>query len=224
MVIRRKAKRTEQSKLDATPPWEPKRIVENPKTDGPYDVADAPEDGVERVDLGALLVPLDSGLEVRLEVAEGGQITTVSLVDESGQMQLGLFAAPRTEGIWDEVRTEIKASISQQGGTVQDADGEFGLELTGKLPGQGGLTPVRFVGVDGPRWFLRAMLVGTPAADDNAANRFLGAFRKTVVVRGNEALPVRDAVTLTLPKQVASELEQAQESDGADGLDPETGP
>ena len=212
MALRRKEKRTEQSKLDATPPWETRRTHENQPTTGPYDVADSPDDGVERLDLGALRVPVDSGLEIRVEVGENGQVVGVMMLNPDGQMQLGVFAAPRKDGIWDEIRTEIKASISSQGGTVSEQAGEFGPELAGRLPVPGGLTPVRFLGVDGPRWFVRAMLAGAPAVDEEQARPFLDAFRGLVVVRGADPLPVREPVPLQLPKEAAEQLAAAAEA------------
>jgi len=218
MALRRKEKRTEQSKLDATPPWETRRPHESQPTTGPYDIADTPSDGVERLDLGALRVPVDSGLEIRVEVGENGQVAGVTMLNPNGQMQLGVFAAPRKEGIWDEIRTEIKASISTQGGTVSEQDGEFGTELAGRLPVPGGLTPVRFLGVDGPRWFVRAMLAGAPAVEEAEARPFLEAFRGLVVVRGADPLPVREPVPLQLPKEAAEQLaaaaEAAEQQDG----------
>ncbi|MEO6501247.1 MAG: DUF3710 domain-containing protein [Jatrophihabitantaceae bacterium] len=212
MALRRKEKRTEQSKLDATPPWETKRSHDYLPTTGPYDVADSPPDDIERLDLGALRVPVDSGLEIRVEMSEAGQVVGVTMLNPSGQMQLGVFAAPRKDGIWDEIRAEVKASISSQGGTVEEQDGEFGAELAGRLPVPGGLTPVRFIGVDGPRWFLRAMLAGGPAVEDEQAQPFLDAFRGLVVVRGSDPLPVRDPVPLQLPKEAAEQLQAAAEA------------
>ncbi|HEX8304651.1 MAG TPA: DUF3710 domain-containing protein [Jatrophihabitans sp.] len=212
MALRRKEKRTEQSKLDATPPWETRRSHENALTTGPYDVADTPADDVERLDLGALRVPVEAGLEIRVEVNETGQVVGVTMLNPNGQMQLGVFAAPRKDGIWDEIRAEIKASISTQGGTVSEQDGEFGAELVGRLPVPGGLTPVRFLGVDGPRWFVRAMLAGAPAAEEDEAKPFLDAFRGLVVVRGSDPLPVREPVPLQLPKEAAEQLAAAAEA------------
>ncbi|HEX8080628.1 MAG TPA: DUF3710 domain-containing protein [Jatrophihabitans sp.] len=212
MALRRKEKRTEQSKLDATPPWETKRPHESMPTTGPYDVADSPSDDVERLDLGALRVPVDSGLEIRVDVSEEVQVVGVTMLNPTGQMQLGVFAAPRKDGIWDEIRAEIKASISSQGGTVSEQDGEFGPELSGRLPVPGGLTPVRFIGVDGPRWFLRAMLAGAPALEEEQAQPFIEAFRGVVVVRGNDPLPVREPVPLQLPKEAAEQISAAAEA------------
>jgi hypothetical protein len=225
MALRRKEKRTERSKLDATPPWETRRQHESRLTTGPYDIADTPGDGVERLDLGALQIPVDAGLEIRVEVGEDGQVAGVTLLNPTGQMQLGVFAAPRKDGIWDEVRAEIKASISTQGGTVSERDGEFGTELAGRLPVPGGLTPVRFLGVDGPRWFLRAMLAGAPAVQDEEARPFLDTFRGLVVVRGNDPLPVREPVPLQLPKEAAEQLAAAAEAaDSEAGGPPAAGP
>jgi uncharacterized protein DUF3710 len=216
MALRRRQKATERSKLDATPPWDTTRHHQAVTTTGPYDVADQPADGTQRVDLGALLIPATAGLEIRVEVAQEGQVAGVVVLNSTGQMQLGVFAAPRNEGIWDEVRTEIKASISAQGGTVGEHAGEFGKELSGKLPAPGGVTPVRFIGVDGPRWFLRAMLAGAPALDDGQAQPFLDTFRGTVVVRGNAPLPVREPIPLQLPQEAAEQIaaEQAEAGPG----------
>jgi len=213
MALRRKEKRTERSKLDATPPWEIRRPQESRPTTGPYDIADDPADELERLDLGALRVPVESSLEIRVEVGENGQVAGVTLLNADGQMQLGVFAAPRNEGIWDEVRAEIKASISSQGGTVSEQDGEFGSELSGRLPVSGGFTPVRFLGVDGPRWFLRAMLAGAPAVQDEDATAFLNTFRNLVVVRGADPLPVREPVPLQLPREAAEQLAAAAEAE-----------
>lgn len=218
MAPRRKEKRTERSKLDATPPWDTSRHHDVAPTTGPFDQADAESaEDVQRLDLGALLVPAETGLEIRVEVVDEGQVAAVTLVNEVGQMQLGVFAAPRKEGIWDEVRAEIKATISRDGGIVDEQEGEFGFELSGKLPSENGLTPVKFIGVDGPRWFLRATLAGAPAMSDEQAIPFLEALRQVVVVRGTEPLPVRDPVPLVLPReaaeQVAAAAEEAQQAE-----------
>jgi hypothetical protein len=220
MALRRKQKPTERSKLDATPPWDTTRHRDIAATTGPYDVADRPEDGVQRLDLGALQIPATADLEIRVEVGEDGQVATVLVLNPTGQMQLGVFAAPRNEGIWDEIRAEIKASISSQGGTVGEQPGEFGTELNGKLPAPNGVTPVRFIGVDGPRWFLRAMLAGAPAQDDKQAQPFLDVFRGTVVVRGGEPLPVRDPVPLQLPREAAEQIAAEQIAAEQAGGDP----
>jgi hypothetical protein len=219
VALRRKHKRSERSKIDATPPWEVRVREEVEPTTGPYDEADAPEDDLNRIDLGALRVPVVAGLDVRVELNEAQQVTAVTLAGVDGTMQLGVFAAPRNEGIWDEVRAEIAESMRAQRGGAKERDGaQFGTELTGTVPGErGAKVPVRFVGVDGPRWFLRAMLAGPAATEAARARRFEEALRNVVVVRGPAPLPVREPVPLTLPKEMAEQLaEGAAEPPPAD--------
>lgn len=207
MALRRRHKRTDQSKIDATPPWETRHRDEPEPTSGPYDVRDAPDDELARIDLGAVRVPPRPGMEVRLDMNEAQQVVSVTLVNRDGQLQIGVFAAPRNEGIWDDIRKEIRDSIVSQGGLARDkGDGPFGTELVGTLKGDGGNSPVRFFGVDGPRWFLRGMLLGPVATEASKARLFEDAFRNTVVVRGSEPLPVRDPVPLQLPKEAADQL------------------
>jgi hypothetical protein len=206
VALGRKPKRSrenvERAKLDATPPWETRIRDEPNTTTGPWDERDAPEDEVARADLGALRIPVGTGLDLQVEVNEAQQVVSATLASPQGSMQLGLFAAPRNEGIWDEVRAEIADSLKgQRGNPAERANGAFGTELTGTIPADGGRVPVRFIGVDGPRWFLRAMLVGPPS-DPAKAKRFEDALRDVIVVRGNDPLPVRDPVPLTLPKDV----------------------
>jgi hypothetical protein len=196
-------KRNELAKLDATPPWETRIRDEPEATIGPWDERDAPDDDVPRADLGSLRIPVASGLDLQVEVGEQDhQVVAATLGSSAGTMQLMLFAAPRNEGIWDDVRAEIAESLTQQRGRPAERDGAFGTELTGTIsnPG-GGRMPVRFIGIDGPRWMLRATLLG-PAADPERAELFEEALRQVVVVRGTEPLPVRDPVPLTLPKDV----------------------
>jgi hypothetical protein len=190
--------------VDATPPWET-RVREVPQaTTGPFDERDAPSDGLERVDLGALRIPLLEGVELRLDVDESQQVVAATLAGPHGSMQLGVFAAPRSEGIWDDVRGEIAGSLTAERGSASgEQDGAWGTELHGVLPEPGGRgVPVRFVGVDGPRWFLRAMLAGPVATDTALAEPFEQVLRGVVVVRGTEPLPVRDPVPLRLPPGV----------------------
>jgi hypothetical protein len=215
MALRRRQKRTDQSKIDATPPWETRHRDEPDPTDGPYDIRDAPDDDVARIDLGALRVPVRPGIEMRLDMNEAQQVVSVTLVNKDGQLQIGVFAAPRNEGIWEDIRKEIRDSIASQRGLARDrADGPFGAELVGTLKGDGGNSPVRFFGVDGPRWFVRGMLLGAAATEPVKARVFEDAFRGTVVVRGGDPLPVRDPVPLQLPREAAEQLEAM--ADGPD--------
>lgn len=173
---------------------------------GPWDAGEAPADDIARLDLGALKVPVYEDMEVRVEVGEDSQVMTATLVYDGGALQLNAFAAPRREGLWPEVRQEITASVADAGGSGEEAAGPFGTELRAQVPGQPagpgqGLQPARFLGVDGPRWFLRGVITGPAATGAGPAERLEEAFRQVVVVRGADAMPPRDPLPLQLPKE-----------------------
>lgn len=200
---------------------------------GPWDEADAPaEPETGYLDLGGLRLPVLPGMEARVDVdQESQQIVAATLVDGQTALQVNAFAAPRSAGIWAEVRTEIADSLRQNGGTADEADGPFGTELVAQVPsevpGQGVvLQPARFLGVDGPRWFLRGLMSGQGAVERPAAARLEQAFAGVVVVRGGEAMAPRDPLPLRLPREAVEAMEnQGQQADGGDGLDPfERGP
>ena len=141
---------------------------------GPFDVSEIEnQDGY--VDLGALLIAPQEGLQLRLEVEEATQRVVAVTMDLNGSsLQLQAFAAPRSEGLWDEIREQIGQSVGSQGGQVEEIQGSFGTELLAKLPASGsdgshGYRVARFIGVDGPRWFLRGVLGGEAAVDRDAA-------------------------------------------------------
>ena len=62
---------------------------------------------------------------------------------------------------------------------------------------------MRFVGIDGPRWFVRAMFVGPVATDRTKAAPLERILRNALVYRGATALPVREPVPLQMPRDVA---------------------
>jgi hypothetical protein len=174
---------------------------------GPYDLADVDDPGAggSRVDLGGIWLPGRPGLEVRVEADQTtGEVVAVTAVLGDGALQLQPFAAPRSEGIWDEVRTEIRAGITAQGGTVDEVTGPLGPELRTRVParsadGSQTVQPARFVGVDGPRWFLRGVITGGPALDPDTDAELVALFRDVVVVRGNDPMAPRDLIPLRLP-------------------------
>ncbi len=181
---------------------------------GPWDAGDTlPE--LPRVDLGAILLPGVPGMEVRLEVDKATNVVSAaSVLLEGSSLQVQAFAAPRTEGIWDEIREEIAQSITQQGGTVDDLPGPFGRELLARLPvrtpeGRTGHRPARFIGADGPRWFLRGVLTGKAAVEPDAARALEDLFGQIVVVRGQDPRPPRDLLALKLPEGAPAPAPQA---------------
>ncbi|MFB6591282.1 DUF3710 domain-containing protein [Streptomyces diastaticus] len=174
-----------------------------PRPDGPWDASEVREPGEGRVDLGGLFVPGVEGMELRVEVA-GDAIVAATVVLRDSAIQLQGFAAPKKEGIWGEVREEIGSGISQQGGIIEEVEGPLGWELRAQVPvqlpdGKSGYQVVRFVGVDGPRWFLRGVISGQGAVQPQAAGLLEQIFQDTVVVRGEGPMAPRDPIVLKLP-------------------------
>jgi hypothetical protein len=179
---------------------------------GPYDVTEAPA-GIQQLDLGALLVPAVEGVEVRIQADNEGRIQQVVLVADENALMLGAFAAPKTEPIWPEVREEIRKSLFNDGVAAEEVDGVYGKELRARVRGPEGLTDIRFVGVDGPRWFVRATYQGPAAIDPSVAPALGECLANLVVDRGQEAMPVREPLPLRLPKEITDQ--QQAEADAA---------
>ncbi len=188
-------------------------------TTGPFDRSAVADDS-DYLNLGAIWLKGQQGLELRLEVNEQEQqITGVTAVLGESAVQLQAFAAPKTEGVWVDIRNEISKSITDAGGTAEVRSGEFGEELLTRMPQNGpdGRTvfvPARFIGFDGPRWFLRAVVSGRAAIDGDAATGVHDLIRTTVIDRGDEARPPRELLTLRLPetKAPAATSEQPDQS------------
>lgn len=193
------------------------RLEPEPRPDGPWDSTEVREPGEGRVDLGGLLVPGVDGMELRVEVA-GDAIVAATVVLRDSAIQLQAFAAPKREGIWGEVREEIGSGITQQGGIIDEVEGPLGWELRAQVPvqlpdGTGGFQVVRFVGVDGPRWFLRGVISGQGAVQPQAAGLLEQIFRDTVVVRGEGPMAPRDPIVLKLPNDAQMVPEGVQQEE-----------
>lgn len=189
---------------------------------GPYDVTQAPDDQRARLDLGALQLPAVAGVEIQLQAGPQGQIQQIMLAHGPSRLQLGVYAAPRTEGIWDEIRAEMVESLAAKGGKPREVEGEYGPELRAQVRESGGVVDVRHVGIDGPRWFVHGIYLGAAAIDPERAGPLREVLRGLVVDRGTEARPVREALPLRLPPEAAAQLAGAGGPDGGqNGKQPE---
>jgi hypothetical protein len=175
---------------------------------GPYDASQAPA-GVARIDLGSLKIPSVPGVEVRVQANPDGLVQQVFLVHRDSALQLGAFAAPRSESIWDEVREEIRKSLFADGVAAEEVPGDYGTELRARVRTPQGLKDLRFVGVSGPRWLLRAVYQGPAAVDPAQAGPLAECLRGVVVDRGTEAKPVKEPLPLRLSREMAAQLPAA---------------
>lgn len=174
-------------------------------TEGPLDELEA-NPVRPYVDLGGIKILPRDGLHLRLEIEEGSKrVVAIGLDYAKSTLQVQPFAAPRSTGLWNEIRDQIRDQIAKQGGTTTLREGPFGPELLAEIPvaaGQsaGGVTRLaRFVGVDGPRWFLRGVIAGEGAVNPEAAAEIEDLFRSIVVVRGATPMPPRDLIPLRMP-------------------------
>lgn len=182
-----------------------KSAPEDRETEGPFDEAEA-NPVRPYVDLGGIKILPREGLHLRLEIEEGSKrVVAIGLDYVGSTLQVQPFAAPRSSGLWHEIRDQIVDQIGKQGGTTTLRDGPFGPELLAEIPlaaGQGvdGTTRLaRFIGVDGPRWFLRGVIAGEGAITPQSAAQVEDLFRSIVVVRGSTPMPPRDLIPLRMP-------------------------
>lgn len=195
----------------ATPDEQPKSAPDDRETSGPLDESEA-NHVRPYVDLGGVKVLPRPELALRLEVEEGGsRIVAVALDYAGSTLQVQPFAAPRTSGLWHEIRDQIVDQIARQGGTTTTTPGPFGPEIRAEIPSPGGESSrmARFVGVDGPRWFLRGVISGQALVDPEAAARVEELFRSIVVVRGTTPMPPRDLIPLQIPPSMAAGAPQS---------------
>lgn len=197
---------TDQSTSDAggsdAADWE-KSAPEGREIDGPLDDSEA-NPVRPYIDLGGVKVLPREGLHLRLEVEEETQrVVAVGLDYADSTLQVQPFAAPRSSGLWHEIREQLTDQINRQGGRTTLRDGVFGPEVLAEIPvasGAAGETRIaRFVGVDGPRWFLRGVIAGDAAVKPAAAALVEDLFRSIVVVRGSAPMPPRDLIPLRMP-------------------------
>lgn len=157
------------------------------------------------VDLGGLLVKGRPGLELRLQVDEKTQqVAAVMLVNQEGALELRPFAAPRNGGIWPDIRKQIAAETARRGGTATEAEGAYGTELRVAMPaktpdGKPATQPSRVLGVEGPRWLLRATFLGRPAMQPQEDGELETALRDVVVVRGAGPMAPGEPLPLVMP-------------------------
>jgi len=177
---------------------------------GPWDEEEAPEDGVNRVDLGSVRLPVPEGAQLQVEMDPSGPVRAVHVVTTVGQLTVTAYAAPRSGGLWREVSTELAEQLRADGATVRTITGQWGLELLAAL----GEASLRFVGVDGPRWMLRGVVAGPPDILDNSAAALYELVSGTIVVRGSQPMPVRTPLPIELPAAIAQHIAQAQEAEG----------
>ena len=191
---------------------------------GPWDVEDENvPDYDEYLDMGSYYLPFLKGIELRVKANRATQqVLGTTITYGSSSVEIEAFAAPKTLGLWDDVR----ADLIEANKDAKEVEGVFGTELALPVTVNGGRKVLtRIVGVDGPRWMLRGIFSGKAATDPEgeeakALNQF---FADIVVERGDNPLAPRDLIPMHPPvapaerkaaKAAAEETEQKTEIPG----------
>ncbi len=181
------------------------------------------------LDFGGLLIPASPQQKVRLDIDQKTKrVVALTITLGQASIQLQPFSAPKSGGTWEEVRQQIADSVKTQKGRIKEVDGRFGKELAARVPttlkdGRQGWRVARFIGFEGPRWFLRGVVGGRGAIDSAAAREVEDFFASVVVVRGEDPLPPRELLPLRPPegaKRVAVPRNPAQRRDAGNGPNP----
>ena len=176
------------------------------ETAGPFDFSEVPTMR-PYVDLGGIKIAPREGLQMRLEVDERAKrVVAVSLEYQGSLLQVQAFSAPKSSGMWHQIRRDLTTQLVAQGADVSEELGALGQELVTATPVPaeqgGGARAARFIGVDGPRWILRGIIMGQAAGDEAAREQVLELFREIVVVRGDLPMPPGDLLPLKVPAGV----------------------
>lgn len=190
---------------------------------GPWDDSEFTDSREDYLDLGAILLKPFVGLNVRMELDEQTRAPRALNLDfQDGSVQVQAFAAPKSMGLWDEVRRELVEGLQADGGATTISDGPLGRQVDVRFPavtedGQQGYRLARFVGIDGPRWFLRAVYTGGGAMPSTTMEALDDVVRSLIIVRGRDPRPPRDLLPLQIPEQPQETQSREAESAGHGG-------
>ncbi len=172
----------------------------------------------EYLDMGSYYLPFLQGIELRVKANRATQqVLGTTITYGSSSVEIEAFAAPKTLGLWDDVR----ADLIDANRAAKETEGVFGTELELPVVVKGGRkVTTRIVGIDGPRWMLRGIFSGKAATDPDsdetkALNKF---FADIVVERGEEPLAPRDLIPMHPPvapaeRKAAKAAAEAADSD-----------
>lgn len=170
---------------------------------GPFDISEV---GVlvPYLDFGSIRIAPKQDLQIRADIEESTKRMIAITIEKAGhRLQLQAFASSKLAGIWGDTMAAIESGITSQGGMCQKVDGLVGPELRAQVAleekGKKVFRESRFVGVDGPRWFLRGVLNGPELYLDSNYEALIEIFRATAVNRGSIAMPPGELLPLSLP-------------------------
>lgn len=175
---------------------------------GPWDVDSAPE-GREFYDLGVLKLPALPGIKARLEIdPEVREIGAVTVRVADCALQLQVIAKQRGVSQWIDTRQALVANLRKRPGHQQVVEGRFGTEVIGVLTGR---TPegllvdatMRFQGIEGDDWLIRAVSSGPSVTHDDVVAKVDAFISQCAVdrsaVEGGAEAPAGSVLPLSDP-------------------------
>ncbi len=193
MFWRKKTEKTVSSSADKVEAKLPKLSDEDPiwRTPGPRDVSEV-DTSVGYLDFGCIRVPAIEGMQISaIGNVQDGKASGLRLVVGTSLLEIEVFAAPRSGGVWTEMRTALADLARNMKATVEPRNTRYGVEqflgILVDLPDGGkGRTYVREIGHEGSRWVTRIKLLGQAAVDPKVGSQFEGLIDRLVIVRGPE--------------------------------------
>lgn len=169
---------------------------------GPFDVAEVGQ-LTPYLDFGSIRISPRNDIKLRVEVEEASKrLVAITIQLGESLLQLQAFAAPKSSGLWDEVRPNLVQSLNKQNAEVSERVGLIGPELRAEVPVEGkGVRKTIFVGVDGPRWLLRGVISGAACDQIGPYQELIDVFRSVVVSRGETPLPPSELLPLKIPEK-----------------------
>ena len=184
-----------------------------PPQEGPFDESDGtitglldPDgEGLGILDFGAYAFVPTVNTQLQIESSEE-QNLVVHVLSGQSNITIDAYAAPKTGGQWRFVASELADGLRNQGAKVSIQDGPWGREVIGSAAE----SVIRFIGVDGPRWMLRAVIVSSPAEAEQSAEIARTMLSHTVVRRGTNPMPARTPIPLVLPMEILEQIQAEQ--------------
>ena len=146
------------------------------------------------VDMGAILLPSRPGMQLRTQVADDGTtVLQILVVLGNSGIQMSVAAAPRSGGVWDELRDEIRAGFEKQGAKVADIRTRYGAELLVDT------SRMRILGREGDRWFARIDIIGPAAANAESGLEIEKVIDRIVIRRDEQPRTRLELLPVHLP-------------------------
>lgn len=159
------------------------------------------------LDLGSMRVPMPKGTQVQVEMGDQGP-KMVHIVTPHGRLTPVAFAAPRTGGLWESSVQEIAEGMTAEGMPCHVEEGPWGPEVVGT----GSNGQIRIIGVEGPRWLYRVTLAAPSGREDAMADLGRETIARSFVYRGESPILAGNSLPVTLPPQLAAQVQQAVEA------------